>query len=245
MSFKTFAKHFEKIVADNSPLILTAVGVAGTVSTAFLTGKASIKANDILRSEPELDTFVKKVKRVWTCYIPPVVSGLFTTTAIILANRIGTRRAAAMAAAYSISEKMFSEYKDHVIDTFGAKNEELVRMDVAQDRIYKNPLSSNEVVIIGTGKVLCYDEISGRYFESDMETLRRVQNDINQEVLQYMYSSLHDMYNKLGLPTTPYSTEIGWTMDSMLEFKFSTCLSEDNRPCISVGYSTYPVRDHI
>ena len=103
---------------------------------------------------------------------------------------------------------------------------------------------SSEIIIANGGTVLCYDELSGRYFESDVETIRKAENDINAAILSYMYASLHDLYVALNLPPTPYSSEVGWTSTNLLEFKFSTCLSEDNRPCISLGYSTYPVRDY-
>lgn len=237
------AKRAEKLLIDNSPLILTGLGAAGTIATALFTGRASFKAADILAKEDADLPLKEKAKLTWKLYIPAVTTGAITVTAIILANRIGTRRAAALAAAYSLSEKAFAEYKDKVIEKLGERKEEAVRAEIAQDRIDKHT-PSGQVIISGNGDVLCYDEISGRYFMSDMEKLRRVQNDLNHTILHYMYASLHDFYESIGLPPTKYSSEVGWTNDAMLDMKFSTCLSEDNRPCISIGYVTYPVRDY-
>src|SRR5690349_5429579 len=97
-----------KFTADNSPTILTALGAVGTLTTAYLAGKASFKAAQILddydtisiqENRPPLDA-KDKVAVVWKLYIPAASTAIVTVTSIILANRIGTRRAAALAAAY-------------------------------------------------------------------------------------------------------------------------------------------------
>ena len=250
MTLANYVRRFERIIADNSPVILTAIGVTGTITTAVLTGKATIKAVRLLDNEeyilemqdqPPLD-LREKVERTWKFYLPAVGSGIFTVGCIIGANRIGTRRAAALAAAYSLSEKAFLDYKDKVIETIGDKKEEKVRAAIAQDYVNANPVSSREVIITGAGDVLCYDTITGRYFESSVETLRKVQNDINQQILSSMYATLHEFYQLVGLQSTLYSSEVGWNLENMLELEFSTTLSEDGRPCIAIGYKTYPIR---
>ena len=254
MTLLEIAKRLEKLTIDNSPAILTAIGVTGTLTTAFLTGKASFKAADILREEEykvahgyikdcQLQTKEKFIV-VWKLYIPAIGTGVLTVTCIIFANRIGTRRAAGLAAAYTISEKAFVEYREKVIEKFGENKERAVRDEVAQDRINRSLVSDREVVIIGDGEVLCFDAFSGRYFNSTMETLKKAQNDINYTILSDSYASLGDFYGRVGLSTTPYSEEVGWTTDLQCELKFSTILSDDQRPCISIDFRKAPVRDY-
>ena len=239
----------EKFIADHSPTILTAVGVTGTITTAFLTGRATLDAAEIIKEDRETavqpyePTWQEDLKLIWKEFIPPVGMGALTIASIIFANRIGMRRAAAMAAAYSLSERAFAEYKENVVKHIGSKREESIRDRIAEDRIKRDPIPSNQL-IIGSGQVLCYDSITGRYFQSDMETLRKAQNDINHQLLQAMYATLDDFYKILGLPSTKFSSEVGWTSDNMLELKFSAVLSEDQRPCICIEYSSYPVRDY-
>lgn len=242
--------RFEKLLIDNSPALLTAIGVVGTVSTAVLTGKASIKAHDILthgvadwERKHQLEyTTKEKVELTWKLFIPAVGSGLLTATAIIGANRIGTRRAAGLAAAFTLSEKAYSEYKDKVLETLGPKKEQALRDGLAQDKVSRTP-GSREVIIVGTD-VLCFDAYTGRYFKSSMEALKRAQNDLNVEVLHNNYASLSDLYNLLDIPTTSGSDELGWNLDNLLEMKFSTTMSEDGRPCISVDFQLDSVRDY-
>ena len=248
----TFLKRVEKLTIDNSPVLLTGVGVIGTIATAVLAGKASFKAADILNRETTLAkeetgdfgyefNTKAKAKLIWTLYLPAIGSGVITVASIVASNRIGTRRAVALAAAYSVSERAFADYREKVVERLGHGKEQAVRDEIAQDRVDRAPSSQ---VVIGTGKVLCFESITGRYFESDMESLRKAQNDLNQMILHNSYATLSDFYELIGLPSTTYSMEIGWNTSELCELKFSTCLAEDGRPCISVEYSAYPIRDY-
>jgi hypothetical protein len=236
-------KITERYISDRSPLILASLAGAGVVATAVLTGKASIKASDILRAETEERTIREKIGLTWSLYVPAVSTGALTIACVTASTRIGTRRAAAMAAAYSLSEKAFVEYKDKVIEQIGKNKEEKVRDSIAADRVRKTP-GSTEIILSAETRVLCFDSITGRYFESTMETLRKAQNDINFAILNNMYASLSDLYDLIGLPDTPYSREVGWNADVQLEMSFSTVLSEDGRPCISLDYRVYPIRGY-
>jgi Family of unknown function (DUF6353) len=259
MTLSQFAHKIEKLVIDNSPTILTAIAVTGTLSTVYLTGKATFKAAKLIEAEQTiLDGIVKpktkmghithqmdtweKTQLVWKFYIPAAGTCVLTLTAMVGANHIGHRRAAALAAAFSISEKAFAEYKDKVIEVAGKAKEQKARDDMAQDVITRTPIGS--VYVTGSGEVLCYDAFTGRYFMSSMEALKKAQNDTNYQVNNNMYASLSDFYNHLGLPTTSYSDEVGWNSDKLLECEYSTCMSEDGRPCISINFAVVPVRDY-
>jgi hypothetical protein len=253
MDLRELLKRAQKITIDNSPAILTAVAVTGTVTTAYLTGRASIKAAEILAAEEGRQQYTRvglklepkeKVALTWKLYIPAVSTGLLTVTCIIGANRIGTRRAAAVAAAYTLSEKAFVEYRDKVVEKLGDKKEQDLRDELAQDKVTKNPGNSSKLVIVDGKSVLCYEAYTGRYFISDMETLRKAQNDINFRVNNDYYASLTDFYNEIGLTQTSISDEVGWNADKLLDLKFSTTMSEDGRPCIVIDYAVAPVRDY-
>lgn len=185
-----------------------------------------------------------KIKLVWKLYIPAAGMGVLTVAAIVCANRIGTRRTAAMAAAYSITEKAFTEYQDKVAEKVGQRKEQGFRDEIEQERITNNPVSTREVIITGGGNVLCYDKFTGRYFQSDVESLKKAQNDLNAQVLNDFYASLTDFYNLIGLKGTSMSDELGWNSDKLMQLRFSTVLSEDGRPCISIDFSVTPIRNY-
>jgi hypothetical protein len=164
-------------------------------------------------------------------------------TSIILANQIGTRRAAAMAAAYAVSERAFVEYKEEVKRKFGTIKEQSVRDDLAQQQVNNHPVENRQVIIAG-GNVLCYEPFTDRYFHSDMETIKKAQNDLNYRINSNYYASLSDLYDLLGLPRTTYSDEVGWNSDKQLEIDFSTTLATDGRPCLAITYRVEPIRGY-
>lgn len=247
-------KELERFSIDNSPAILTAIGVVGTLSTAYLTGKASYKANELMEDEAERRMIAgmedepwptkEKVELVWKLYLPAAGSMVITLSAIIGANRISSRRAAGLAAAYSLSERAFSEYKEKVVEKVGEKKEQSYRDEVARDRLEKNPVNDNTVLITDNGEVLCYDHFTGRYFKSSMEALKSAENEVNSLILNQGYASVSDLYDILGLPVTSFSDEVGWNTDRMLKMVYSTVLSPDGRPCISIDFDLHPHRKY-
>lgn len=247
MDLRPIVRQVEKTLIDHSPALLTGIGVAGVVATAYLTGRATFKAGDLIREHNrELDITDQymapreKFDLIWRLYIPAVGTGLTSIGCIIFANRVGSRRAAAIAAAYSISEEAFREYREKIIEKIGSNRETAARDEIAQERVNRNPPSA--IVISGDGD-LCYDEFTGRYFRSDMETLRKAQNDINHIVNTHCYASLADFYEMIGLPQTSYSDEVGWNIAKLLELKFSGVLV-NGRPCMAVAFDVLPVRDY-
>jgi len=245
------------LLNDNSTTILTAVGVVGTVGTAVLTGRASFKAAELIaKKQHELEEELKfpetqvtqskteKVKLVWVQYLPPVATGVLTVTSIVLAHRISSKKIAALAIAGGISERALQEYKDKVIEKLGARQDEKLRDEIAQDRVTNNPPKSGEVIMVGSGQVLCYDMLTGRYFNSTMEDIKRAENKVNYEIVNYMSCSLSHFYDEIGLPPTHYTDTVGWNMNNHMEVKFSTVMSEDNRPCIAIDFSRQPLPDY-
>jgi hypothetical protein len=249
------AKNAEKFITDNSPTVLTGIGVAGAIFTAVLAGRAGYQAGRVIAEVDRDDsgrrpdqikflTMQEKFKLTWKHYIPPVLSCGATVAVVIAANQVSSRRAAAMAAAYSLSEKAFSEYKEKVIEKVGGKTETDIRDSIAQDRVAAAPVGRHEVFVTGAGNVLCFESYTGRYFRSSMEAMRKAQNDVNHVVLNDYYASLSDFYDRLGLPRTAVSDELGWNSDKLLELNFSTTMGENDEPCIVVNFHVEPIRNY-
>lgn len=245
MTLANLVHRASKLAVDNSPLILTAIGAAGTISTGILAARGGVKATHYLSSrEPHYGT-VDYFKRTWRFYLPAVATGVGTVACIICANRIGTRRAAAMATAYAVTQETFSEYKSKVIEKIGENKERKIRDEVAQDRVNRNP-PREDLSIIGDLDVRCYEQFTGRYFSSNMETLKAAQNAVNHQILSGDNSaSLSDFYDRVGLNHTQISEEVGWNVDNLLELTFSTTVDEKNRPVLAFDYKVVPVRNYF
>lgn len=244
MNLTQIMKIAEKFIRENSPTILTGLGVSGTITTAYLAAKASFKASNTLwveqtrvnhTEQPRLLETKEKAEIVWKLYIPTVVSGALTIGCIVSGTRIGMKRTAAAYSILSVTDKAFTEYREKVVEQIGEKKEQTVRDQIAQDRVNKNP--EGGVIVVGPGNVLCYEQHTGRYFTSDMETLRKAQNTINAKIIAQMDASLSEFYYLVKLPQTSYSSMSGWNSDKLMELHFSTVLSDDGRPCLAFDYN--------
>lgn len=250
----SFSSSIQKFISDNAPTILTIVGVTGSLTTAYLAGRASFRAAEIIREENDAMrrarlnrsylNFKEKVKLVWPLYIPAAVSSVTTIVSIIAANRISDKRAAAMAAAFTLSDRAFIEYKDKVVERFGKAKEQNIRDEIAQDRVKQNPPDESSIIITGSGEVLCYERFTGRYFRSSMESLKKAQNDVNHRILTGSSASLSEFYSLIKVPNTAQSDEVGWNLDNLLDLQFSTVLSDDDKPCLSIDYKIVPIRNY-
>lgn len=252
MNFGAIMSRARKVTADNAPAILTGLGVTGLVMTAVLTGQATFKAAEVVRKEqsahdettrPDLFTFKGQAELCWKYYVPAVGTGAFAIACIIAANRIQTRRAAALASAYTLSQEFFKEYKGKVLEKLGDKGEKEISEAVAQDRANKAQFSSKEVVVL-SGQVLCFDTYTGRYFMSDVETIRSSVNEINFQINSSYFASLSDFYFMIGLDAVKESDELGWNADRQLQVSYGAILGPSNQPCVSITFDVYPIREY-
>lgn len=244
MTIRTILKTVEKFVTDNSPGILTGLAVAGTITTAILTGRAAFTASLHMNVvDPDCDASTKEIaKETWRFYIPAMVSGTTTITCIIAANHIGTRRTAAVAAAFQLSEKLATEYKERVVETLGKQKEEKMRSELAAERMDKTP-GANQIIIVGS-ETIFLDEMSGRFFKHEVEKVRKAVNDINYKVNNDFYASLSDFYDLIGLERTTFSDDVGWNADSQLDVTYTATIMKDGRPAIAISFGTQPIRGY-
>lgn len=257
----------QQLLEDNATTLLTAGGVVGTVVTAVLAGRAGFKAAEIIQLEeverlstarlerqeantlgeaaepPPLLSKTEKFKLVVVYFIPPVITGSATIGSIILANRMSGQKAAALAAAYGLSQKQFEEYKGKVADKLGVQKEGKIQDELAQDRV-KNTPGANQIVVV-EGEVLCFDQPTGRYFRSTMDAINKAVNSTNAEIIHHDYASASHFYEELGLPATTWTDEVGWNTDQLIELTISTVLAEDDKPCIAIDFKTLPKLDYI
>jgi hypothetical protein len=250
MKFKLgiLAKQAKKAIADNSPALLTALGVTGTLTVAYLTGKASFKAAEILAKEakqrrkdgdPEMDNW-DKADLVWREFIPAAGIAALTVSAIIGANHISTKRVAAFASAYSMAEKGFSQYKEKVLEKVGPKKEAEIKDEVAKQQISDHQYSKSPIIITGHGDHLCFDAYSGRYFQSDIERVRSAVNDIRDQIHSQDSATLSDYWGLIGLESTQVSDDIGWTTDQKLDVHYTSDLTKEGVPCLIVTFLSTP-----
>lgn len=235
MNLKSGLYLVKGYVKANSPSILTGVAIGGTAVTAYLAGVASFRAAKRLESAPADITPKEVVAEVWDLYVPTFISGAATVGCIFGATQIASKRTAAAYSLLAVSERLFDEYREKVVEQIGEKKEQKIRDEVAQMEVTNNPPTS--VIIAQPDGVLCCELLTGRYFMADMEKLRHAVNDVNAKLLREDYCVLGEFYWIIGIPMTTNSSIVGWTSDKLMELEFTTTLTEDNRPCLAFDYN--------
>ena len=247
----TIAKDIRKFASKRSPEILTGIGIAGMITTTILAVRATPKALELIEDQKEeesvdeLSSF-EVVKVAWKPYIPAMVTCVVSTACLIGASSVNTKRNAALATAYKLSETALTEYREKVIETIGEKKERIVRDKVAEERVKKNPVSKNEVIITGNGKTLCFDPISGRYFMCSIETIKKAENTLNKQMLHDIsgYVSLNEFYDELGLDHTSVGNDLGWNTNQLIDIDFSSQLNDNGEPSVVLDYLVAPKCDY-
>lgn len=239
-------KNVRTTLHKHSPEILTGIGIVGMISTTVMAVKATPKALILIeekKKEEQLDglTPIETVKTTWKCYVPAAVTGTLATACLIGASSVNSKRNAALATAYTLTETAFKEYKEKVVETIGEKKEQTIKDKVAKEHIDKHPVNNKEIIITGRGDVLCCDAISKRYFRSDIEKIRKAVNDINYRLNVEMYISLNDFYYEIGLDPTGIGDDIGWNINNgLIDVDFSSQLTADGEPCLVISYNVEP-----
>ena len=247
------AHNIRLSVFDHSPEILTAIGITGMITTTVLAVKATPKALRKIEAKKKREHVGKlstkdTVKVAWKCYIPATVTGTFSVACLIGANTANSRRNAALATAYKLSETAFTEYREKVVDTIGEKKEQAIREAVAKDKVDDKPVSKTEVFVTNGGETLFYDPTSDRYFKGDLEHIRRVVNNLNEQMINGVDFgvSLNEFYSEIGLRYTMVGDELGWNVSKWGQIKidFHAQVADNGQPCLVLDYRNPPKRDY-
>ena len=235
-------------VAKNEPEILLGMGVSGFVFSTIWGIKATSKAIrklDVLREELDRDKLTVKevVKETWRLYLPVALSLSLSIPCVISSNRVSNRRNAALAAAFSISEKTLYEYQEKTREVVGKKKEQEIHEAVSADRAART--NNNTVLITGDGDSLFLEPLSGRYFKSNWNKIQRCANELNADSLTDICGeiTLTDWFDALGLPKTELSDDLGWTIkngpDGLIHVEIDSTL-KDQVPCGAIYYRNTP-----
>lgn len=255
---KAFTKGVKRNIGKYSPQILMGIGVAGMVTTTVLAVKATPKALILIEEEKRAKdtlemTKIDVIKVAYKPYIPAIITGTLSVACLIGSANVSTRRTAAIATAYKLSETALSEYKDAVIETIGEKKAKEVKEKAIEKRVEKNPVDTSTVIFTSNGESLCYDSISGRYFKSNLEKIKKVENEINYALRNDDYVSLNYLYDLLGIGETSIGDDLGWNIDrdGYLEIDLSSKIAKDSanpgldgQPCLVLDYSAPPKYDY-
>ena len=235
-------------MAKHESEILMGVGLGGLIFSTVWAIKATAQAVrklDLKKEELNTDTLTIKevVKETWTLYLPVVISVGLAVPCIIAGNNVNNKRNAALAAAYTISEKSLHEYQEKTKEIVGKKKENEIHEAISAKRVKDN--QGETILITGDGDSLFFEPMSGRYFKSNWNKILKCSNELNADALTDICGeiTLTDWYDKLGLSKTELSDSMGWTiqdgLDGLINIEIDSTL-KDSVPCGAIYYRNNP-----
>lgn len=254
----TMTRKFNKLgfkFKKHSPELLVAAGVVGVVASGVMACKATTKLSSVLCEHKEqtnqINSYIeehgsteeyneedqkKDLAIVYTqtgvklakLYAPAIALGALSITAIVASNRILNKRNAALAAAYTVVDKSFKEYRGRVVERFGKELDRELRYNLKSkevEEIVVNEDGTQELVKDNV-EVATIDAASdyARFFddgctgwskdpEFNLIFLRRQQEFANEKLRTNGYLFLNEVYDMLGIPKTKAGHCVGWVYD--------------------------------
>jgi hypothetical protein len=250
-------KRFQKIgfkLKKHSPEILIVAGIVGTVAGAVMACKATTKVNEILqKTKDDIDiihniaedenqsdyteedvkkdlviVYVQMGIKLLKLYAPAATLGFLSLGVILTSNNILRKRNVALAAAYSVVDKGFKEYRSRVVERFGENVDRELKYNIKAKPI-------EEVVIDEKGKekkiaktvdvaelndysdYARFFDATSTYWEKDSEFnlmfLRAQQNYANDKLKANGRLFLNEVYDMLDIPRTKAGQVVGWVYD--------------------------------
>lgn len=247
------------ILKKNSPKILMGVGIAGSVVSTVLACKATLKVKDILDEKNEtveqihncvedetVDYNEEDKKKDLTIlyaqtgvklaklYLPSIALGALSIASIVSGYKILNKRNVALAAAYTVVDKGFKNYRKNVVERFGEEVDRELRHNIKAKQIEEKYIDKDgnektrkkKVYEITEDKkpgegiseyAKFFDEWNTDEHSKDPEynlMFLRKQQDYANEVLKHQgYLFLNEVYDMLGIPRTQAGQVVGWIYD--------------------------------
>ena len=234
----------------HSPEILIGAGIVGVVASAVMACKATTKLNDIMEKTkedvelihwsvehpddlPEEYTvedskkdlaivYAKTGLELVKLYAPAVALGALSITGILASNNILRKRNVALAAAYTVVDKSFKDYRGRVVERFGEAMDKELRFNIKAKEVEETVVDENgeEKVVKKTVNTAQRNEYTYCYtngcagWDKDPDYnkmfLMHQQAHANDLLNANGYLFLNDVLDMLGFPRTKMGQAVGW-----------------------------------
>lgn len=243
-------KSAKPFIRKHEAEILMSFGIGGFILSTSWAIKSTVTATRrIEKKKKELKknslTFAEAFKEVWALYLPVVILSGASVTSVVMGNKVATRKTAALAAAYAISETALQEYIEQTKETVGEKKATEIKEQLSAKKVAET-YKGNNILLTGDGDCLFFEPISGRYFKSNWNKILKAANELNAKAMSNItgITTLSDWFEELGLARTSISEDIGWAIENgsngIISIDVISSMTPDNVPCGSISYNTLP-----
>lgn len=208
------------------PTILTCIGCVGVVVTAVLSGKASVKAHDILEKEREAKgedlTPKETVKAVGKEYAWTGVSGAATIGCIAVGKAIDAKTITGLTGTLYLGAKKFSDYRKKMIEHYGVSEDrkimEEVKEDEAKEEEILETICLNDISVDNADKMQrYYDSYINEFFWTTPHRLLEAKCMLNESFQRESILPLTDWHDILCLTHKPELEFLLWDEEEIIE----------------------------
>ena len=252
MNFKGIVNTAKLFLTNNAPNILTVTSCLGLGATVYNSVVDTRKAMCICRREKP-ENLKEEIQLTWKCYIPTAISAIGTGACIIGSRRSSAKQMKDMTSLYLSSQALMQEYQRKVVERIGVNKEREVHEEAikaiadrqAPPQLYSDGGMAGEVIDTGKGNTLFYDEVAKVYFKSDINYLKSVRNDINDEVRTEMYFDWNEIMYRWKLPYLTYGCDRLVTSEFKFDPKFVPEMMENGQVRIVISYNLLPASEYF
>lgn len=231
-------KVIKPFMSKYEPEILMGMGISGLIFSTVWAVRATFKASKAIKDykdSKQIDKVTPKeaFKLTWKFYWPVAASTVLSVPCIIAGNRVSSKRYAALATAYTISEAALQEYQDTTREIVGDKKAKQIQESIDAKKVDETYKGGNQIIITGNGESLFFEPLSGRYFKGNWNDISKAANELNADALSNMSGqiTLNEWFNKLGLEDTDIGDTLGWELNSdphnLIDIEISSHITKD------------------
>ena len=251
-------RQSQLFIKRHGATILTCMGGAGVIATSIMAVKATPKALRLMeeaeREKGDKLTKLEVVKTTGRVYVPSAITAIGTIACIFGANSMNKKRQAALVSAYALIDNSYKQYKNKLIELHGKETHEEILNSIAIEEarnvnVNASSLCANTSLTFDdlcSDPILFYDEYGNRYFETTVEQVLTAEYHLNRNFVLRGFVTLNEFYDFLGLDTTDYGDEVGWTVEDGLywiDFDHRKVELEDGLECYVIDIPWGPSTD--
>lgn len=214
MSIKYYISNF---FHKHGGTVLTILSSVGVVGTAILSGQATVKAKEELKTLGEDAPLKEKVKTVARIYIPTAATGAATVACMWGAHGFSRKEQASMLAAGAILQQTYSKYRDKADELLG---DNVVDAHLAHDDVSKEPhdLTSEERLFYYNYYQNGEHPEYGSYFQCTVDKVLKAEMEVNRQFILGRQVTLNYFFKLLGLDPVDGGDNIGWSAELGAEY---------------------------
>lgn len=253
---RTFGRASLKL-KKHSPELLVGLGLVGTVVSTVMACKATLKVNEITDETKEtIDkihvalekgqteagqeyteedskkdltlTYIQTGVKLAKNYAPAIVVGSLSVASILTGHNMLRKRYIATAAAYTLVDKSFKDYRGRVIERFGKELDQELRYNIKAKEVEEIEVDEKgkEKVVKKIVKEADPKAISDYAFffcegclgwskdpEFNLMFLKRQQDWANDVLKSRGHLFLNEVLDELGVQRTKAGNVVGWIYD--------------------------------